>query len=172
MGALPIVGTRPEGVYTAGQMQEMMNLHGIIPEGPVVILGSGDLGLVMANHLAQAGLDVTLVEKKTACGGMVRNQRCLREWPIRLVCNATIDEVLGEEKLKGCILSTGETLPCKALLIAVGLIPDRELIADLGEVNWLHICGNCHHVHPMIEAVIKEGYAAGKEAVFQVGGNV
>lgn len=172
MGALPIVGTRPEGVYTAGQMQEMINLHGIIPEGPVVILGSGDLGLVMANHLAQAGLDVTLVEKKTACGGMVRNQRCLWEWPIRLVCNATIDEVLGEEKLKGCILSTGETLPCNTLLIAVGLIPDRELIADLGEVKWLHICGNCHHVHPMIEAVIKEGYAAGKEAVFQVGGNV
>ena len=172
MGALPIVGTRPEGVYNAGQMQEMMNLHGITPEGPVVILGSGDLGLVMAKHLAQVGLDVTLVEKKSICGGMARNQRCLREWPIRLICNATVDEVLGEEKLRGCILSTGETLPCKTLLIAAGLIPDRELITDLRNAGWLHICGNCNRVHPMIEAVIKEGYTAGKEAVLQIGGNI
>jgi NADPH-dependent 2,4-dienoyl-CoA reductase/sulfur reductase-like enzyme len=172
MGALPIVGTRPEGVYNAGQMQEMMNLHGITPEGPVVILGSGDLGLVMAKHLAEVGLDVTLVEKKSICGGMARNQRCLREWPIRLICNATVDEVLGEEKLRGCILSTGETLPCKTLLIAAGLIPDRELITDLRNAGWLHICGNCNRVHPMIEAVIKEGYTAGKEAVLQIGGNI
>ena len=172
MGALPIVGTRPEGVYNAGQMQEMMNLHGIIPDGPIVILGSGDLALVMANHLAKAGLDVTLVEKKSICGGMARNQRCLREWPIRLICNATVDEVLGEEKLRGCILSTGETLPCKTLLIAAGLIPDRELITDLRNAGWLHICGNCNRVHPMIEAVIKEGYTAGKEAVLQIGGNI
>ena len=171
-GALPLAGSRPAGVYTAGQMQQMMNLHGIIPEGPVVILGSGDLGLVMANHLAQAGLDVTLVEKKSICGGMARNQRCLREWPIRLICNATVDEVLGEEKLRGCILSTGETLPCKTLLIAAGLIPDRELITDLRNAGWLHICGNCNRVHPMIEAVIKEGYTAGKEAVLQIGGNI
>ena len=172
MGALPIVGTRPEGVYNAGQMQEMMNLHEITPEGPVVILGSGDLGLVMAKHLAQVGLDVTLVEKKSICGGMARNQRCLWEWPIRLICNATVDEVLGEEKLRGCILSTGETLPCKTLLIAAGLIPDRELITDLRNAGWLHICGNCNRVHPMIEAVIKEGYTAGKEAVLQIGGNI
>ena len=68
IGALPVAGTRPKGIYTAGQMQEMMNLHGLIPEGPAVILGSGDLGLIMANHLAQAGIAVTLVEKKDACG--------------------------------------------------------------------------------------------------------
>ena len=54
MGALPIGGTRPKGVYTAGQMQELMNLYGVVPEGPVVILGSGDLGLIMAKHLAEA----------------------------------------------------------------------------------------------------------------------
>ena len=48
IGALPVAGTRPKGIYTAGQMQEMMNLHGVLPEGPVVMLGSGDLGLIMA----------------------------------------------------------------------------------------------------------------------------
>lgn len=64
MGALPIAGTRPKGIYTAGQMQEMMNLHGFTPEGPAVILGSGDLGLIMAHQLDQVGIPVTLVEKQ------------------------------------------------------------------------------------------------------------
>ena len=95
IGALPIGGTRPKGVFTAGQMQELMNLHDKIPEGPVVILGSGDLGLIMAKQLAEAGLAVTLVEKKDRCGGMARNQRCLEEFPIRLICNDTIGEVRG-----------------------------------------------------------------------------
>ena len=71
MGALPIAGTRPQGIFTAGQMQEMMNLHNHVPEGPVVILGGGDLGLIMANQLAEKGLAVTLVEKRDTCGGTV-----------------------------------------------------------------------------------------------------
>ena len=61
MGALPIAGSRPRGVYTAGQMQEMMNCHGVTPEGPVVILGSGDLGLIMARQIASLGLDLSLI---------------------------------------------------------------------------------------------------------------
>ena len=76
MGALPIAGSRPQGIYTAGQMQERLNLYGQIPEGPVVILGSGDLGLVMANHLAQADIPVVLVEKQSACGGMAPRCSC------------------------------------------------------------------------------------------------
>lgn len=172
MGALPIAGTRPQGVYTAGQMQECMNLYGFVPEGPAVILGSGDLGLVMAAHLAQAGIAVTLVEKKDACGAMARNQRCLKEHPIRLICNATVTEVLGEKNLEGCILSTGERIPCRTLLIAAGLLPDRELIADLEETRWLHLCGNCNRVHPMVEAVVKEGILAGCAAWEQIRGNL
>lgn len=56
--------------------------------------------------------------------------------------------------------------------IAVGLVPNLELIADWDESEWLHICGNCNRVHPMVEAVIKEGYSAGKKALFQIGGMV
>ena len=153
-------------------MQERLNLYGQIPEGPVVILGSGDLGLVMANHLAQAGLAVTLVERKSACGGMTRNQKCLREYPVRTILNATVTEVLGEKQLEGCILSTGECIPCKTLLIAVGLIPDRELALDLGEPDWLHICGNCSRVHPMVEAVVNEGKTAGITAWKQIRGKL
>ena len=161
MGSLPIAGTRPKGIYTAGQMQEMMNLHGFRPEGPVVILGSGDLGLIMAKQLAEAGCAVTLVEKKTVCGGMARNQRCLESHPIRLICGDTIAEVHGYPGLTGCTTANGLYLPCKVLLIAAGLRPERELVFGLGDPDWLHICGNCNTVHPMVEAVIQEGKQTG-----------
>ena len=132
MGALAIGGTRPDGIYTAGQMQELMNLHGIVPDGPVVILGSGALGLIMAKQLAEAGLSVTMVEKRSRCGGMARNQRCLEEHPIRLICGDTVAEVLGDPHITGCVTAGGMELPCKTLLIAAGLIPERELVAHLG----------------------------------------
>ena len=164
MGALPIGGTRPKGVYTAGQMQEQMNLHGHIPEGPVVILGSGDLGLIMAKQLAEAGCEVTLVEKKDVCGGMARNQRCLQEFPIRLICGDTLAEVRGYPHITGCVTEKGVQLPCKTLLIAAGLRPERELIFGLENQDWLHICGNCNRVHPMVEAVTQEGKQAGRLA--------
>lgn len=165
IGALPIGGTRPRGIYTAGQMQEMMNLHGFTPEGPVVILGSGDLGLIMARQLAEVGLAVTMVEKKSQCGGMARNQRCLDEYPIRLLCGDTIREVQGYPRVTGCVTENCVYLPCKTLLIAAGLIPERELISKLGSPDWLHICGNCRAVHPMVEAVVNEGKQAGRTAL-------
>ena len=164
IGALPIAGTRPKGIYTAGQMQEMMNLHGRVPEGPVVILGSGDLGLIMAKQLAQAGLVVTLVEKKPSCGGMAKNQRCLQEYPIELICGETVTEVCGDPYLERVVLFDGREIPCKTLLIAVGLRPEQELICGLDAPKWLHICGNCNRVHPMVEAVTQEGKQAGMAA--------
>ena len=170
IGALPIGGTRPRGFYTAGQMQEMMNLHGFTPEGPVVILGSGDLGLILARQLAQIGLSVTMVEKKSQCGGMVRNQHCLEEFPIRLLCSDTIREVQGYPHITGCVTANGKKLPCKTLLIAAGMVPERELISHLGNPDWLHICGNCNTVHPMVEAVVNEGKQAGVAAIEKLRG--
>ena len=161
MGALPIAGTRPAGIYTAGQMQEMMNLHGYVPEGPAVILGSGDLGLILADQLAQAGIPVTLVEKKSSCGGLARNRRLLDRDSIRLVCSQTVTEVAGEKRLTACRLSSGEWLPCKTLLIAVGLRPERTLTANLGNPEWLRLCGNCSTVHPMVEGAITEAIQTG-----------
>lgn len=172
IGALPIGGTRPRGVYTAGQMQELMNLHGFIPEGPAVILGSGDLGLIMADQLARSGLSVTLVEKKAECGGMAKNRRCLQEYPIRLICGDTIAEVRGYPRITGCITAKGLEIPCKTLLIAAGLRPERELVVRLGRPGWLHICGNCHTVHPMVEAVINEGKQAGLTATENLRGGL
>ena len=164
MGALPIAGTRPKGIYTAGQMQERMNLHGLLPEGPAVILGSGDLGLIMAKHLADAGLDVTLVEQKDTCGGMLRNQRVLEKTSVKLICRNTVAAVHGEKQLAGCTLSDGTYIPCRLLLIAAGLRPERELIAGLGNEDWIQLCGNCNTVHPMVEGVVNEGKKAGIKA--------
>lgn len=164
IGALSIAGTRPEGIYTAGQMQEMMNLYSVVPEGPAVILGSGDMGLIMAKQLAEHGIKVTLVEKKPSCGGLTRNRRCLEEYPIDLICNATITEVSGQKKLESVALSSGAVIPCKALLIAVGMRPEREILVGLGNPEWLHLCGNCKTVHPVVEAVINEGKLAGQTA--------
>ena len=164
-GALPIAGSRPKGVYTAGQMQELMNLHGVVPEGPAVILGSGDLGLIMAKQLAEHGLPVTVVEQNLHCGVIHRNQRCFKEYPIRLICSDTIVQIHGQEHICGCMTQNGEFLPCKTLLIAVGLRPERELAEALGDPDWLHLCGNCSSVHPIVESVTEEGRLAGIAAI-------
>ena len=170
MGALPIAGTRPSGVYTAGQMQEMMNLYGVQPQGPAVILGSGDIGLIMAGQLAEEGLSVTLVEQKNRCGGLVRNQKNLRQYPIHLLCGQTIVSVAGDPQIDSCVLSGGERLSCKLLLIAAGLRPDRALTEHLENLPWLTYCGNCNKIHPMIEGVCAEAALAGRRAAQQTGG--
>lgn len=171
-GALPIAGTRPAGIFTAGQMQARMNLRGLQPEGPAVILGSGDLGLVMARQLAQAGIPVTLVEQNSTCGGLPRNRRCLQEFGIPIHCSATVTEVFGDPKLEAVALSNGVILPCRTLLIAVGLIPEQTLIRDLQDAPWLHLCGNCRTVHPMVDTVVYEGTQAGKAACRNIRGTL
>lgn len=166
MGALPIAGTRPRGIYTAGQMQEMMNLHGFRPEGPVVILGSGDLGLIMAKHLYDAGIPIAaIVEQKDSCGGMARNRQFLSRSRIPLICGNTIVQVQGSPKLEGVVLTDGRAISCNTLLIAVGLKPDRTLIHSLGSPEWLHLCGNCSKIYPMVEGVIQDGRQAALRAV-------
>ena len=70
-----------------------------------------------------------------------------------------LEEIIEESMAKG------EKLPCKTLLIAAGLIPERELVTRLGNPEWLHICGNCRTVHPMVEAVVNEGKQAGSPAL-------
>ena len=166
MGALPIAGTRPKGIYTAGQMQEMMNLYGFRPEGPAVILGSGDLGLIMAKHLHEAAVPVAaIVERKECCGGMARNQRFLPESGIELLCGTTVARVTGDPRLESVILSDGREIPCRCLLIAAGLKPDRTLISGLGNPDWLHLCGNCNKIYPMVEGVLQDGRQAAIRAV-------
>jgi len=164
LGALPIVGTRPKGTYTAGQMQEMMNLHSYIPQGPVVIIGSGDIGLVMARQISELGIRTSIVEKEPVCGGMARNRRFLSDGLVELSCSCTVREIFGREHIEAVRLSDGRRLPCGTLLVAAGLIPEQELVFSLGNPHWLQLCGNCKTVHPMVEGVISEGIQAGISA--------
>ena len=77
-GSLEIAGTRPKGIFTAGRLQQAMNLHGFLPQGPAVILGSGDVGLVMAWQLIKNGVEIRLLaEKKEKCGGLARSWKRL-----------------------------------------------------------------------------------------------
>jgi len=170
VGALPIAGTRPRGIYTAGQMQAMMNLHGYRPDGPVVILGSGDLGLIMARQIAELGISVSMVEQKAACGGLLRNRSSISQYHIPVFCHSTITEVRGNPCLESVILSDGRMLPCKSLLIAVGLVPEQDLIRHVVTAEWLHLCGNCRTVHPMVETVVYEGTQAGLAACRNIRG--
>ena len=161
-GALHIAGDRPKGIYTAGMMQKLVNCHGFVPDGPVVILGSGDIGLIMAAAIAKMDIPVTLVEKAAALGGMARNRRRLDGLDVGIRLGSTVSEIFGEKELEAVLLSNGEKLPCKTLLVAVGLECDRKLIKKLENPEWLRLCGNCERVHPMIESVINDGTQAGE----------
>lgn len=169
-GSIGIGGTRPKGVFTAGQVQADMNLQGIMPEGPVVILGSGDLGLIMARQLAETGTEIAaIIEKKNSCGGLARNRRCVSEFQLRLICGATVAQLFGEKQLTGVSIRHADTgleerIACKTLLIAAGLLPDQELIRNLGRPEWLHLCGNCSRIHSIVETVVQEGSQAGISA--------
>lgn len=170
LGALPAAGTRPAGIYTAGQVQEMVNICHRRPPGPAVILGSGDLGLIMAEQLTLEGVEVAaMIEQKPVCGGLARNRGCLEKYGIPLVCSATVTEVFGRAKLTGVKIRRSDTgeerrIPCSSLLVAAGLRPDRSLLFGLGSPDWVQLCGNCHMVHPMVEAVTAEGKQAGAAA--------
>lgn len=165
-GALPITGTRPEGVFTAGQMQEMLNCFGYVPEEvPAVILGGGDIGLILAWQLAELGLPVTVIEKDQDFSGLPKNRERIKGLPVRAEFNATIDRIEGMPDIRGVVLSNGKTVPCRMLLIAAGLKPERELASGLDKPEWLHYAGNCSRIFPVIDQVIRQGGQAALEAI-------
>ena len=167
LGALPVAGTRPRGVFTAGQMQEMINCRGFVPQGPAAILGSGDIGLVMAWQLLRLGLAVTLVEQADRMTGLLQNQERLAGLPLRFVPNATVREIQGFPDLTDVVLSDGQTVPCRTLLSAVGLRPERELL-PAAVPDWAVLAGNCSRIHPRIESVLLEGEQAAAQALMKL----
>lgn len=159
VGALPIHGTRPAGIFTAGAAQKMVNLGGYDIGSRIVILGSGDIGQIMARRFTLLGKTVVaIVEKEDRLGGLPRNRRnCIEDHNIPVILDATVEKICGEGRINGVViryLKTGELqrLDCDTLITAVGLIPERELAADIGEPEWLSFCGNCEHVHEIVDA--------------------
>ena len=171
IGSLPVAGTRPAGVFTAGQAQEMINLRHQDLGDEVLILGSGDLGLIMARRFTQEGKHViAVVEQNARCGGMARNfHRCVEAFGIPVICRTTVAEVHGTGRISGVTLlqldsGRRELVPCDTLVTALGLIPERELTRGLGDPDWLSLAGNCRRVHDLADSAVAEAEEAGRTA--------
>ena len=139
-GALNIAGSRPAGIFSAGTAQKFVNMKGYMPGKDVVILGSGDIGLIMARRMTLEGAKVHAVcELMPYSGGLARNiEQCLNDFGIPLKLSHTVTKIHGKERLNGVtiakvdenrrpILETEEFIPCDTLLLSVGLIPENEL---------------------------------------------
>ena len=172
IGALPVAGTRPAGVLTAGTAQRLMNCGGYGVGNRFVILGSGDVGQIIARQLVQAGKKVVaIVEQRPYLGGLPRNQRdCVEAFHIPVLLSYGVESLEGTGRLESVTvrdLSTGERwkIACDTLITAVGLIPDRTLCSPLEEPlpEWLQLCGNCDYVHNMVEHVTSEAVRLGAE---------
>jgi len=144
-GALNISGTRPAGVYSAGTAQKLINLEGFSVGEKAVILGSGDIGLIMARRLSLEGAKVEAVcEIMPYSGGLTRNiVQCLEDFGIPLYLNTTVAEIHGKERVEGVTIAevdanrnikeeTKRYIPCDTLLLSVGLIPENELTKGAG----------------------------------------
>lgn len=171
IGSLSLSGTRPAGIFTAGQAQEMMNLRGQTLGKEILILGSGDLGLIMARQFTLAGGHViAVVEQAEHYGGMARNfHRCIEAYGIPMRYHTTVSEIHGSGRISGVTLrdlKNGEAsyLPCDTLVTALGLIPEREAARGLGEPEWLYLAGNCRRVHDLVDSAVKEAERIGREA--------
>ncbi|MGI6363108.1 MAG: NAD(P)/FAD-dependent oxidoreductase [Bacillota bacterium] len=144
-GAINIPGTRPAGIYTAGAAQRLINMEGFLPGRRAVILGSGDIGLIMARRLTLEGAKVEAVaELMPWSNGLARNiAQCLDDFDIPLLLSHTVVDIHGSKHLEGVTLArvdeklqplpeTRRFIPCDLLLLSVGLIPENELSRQLG----------------------------------------
>ena len=144
-GALNIPGYRPAGIFSAGTAQRLVNIEGYMPGREVVILGSGDIGLIMARRMTLEGAKVKVVaELMPYSGGLKRNiVQCLDDYGIPLKLSHTVVDIKGKERLEGITLAqvdgkgkpipgTEEEYSCDTLLLSVGLIPENELSRSAG----------------------------------------
>lgn len=144
-GAVPIAGSRPAGIFTAGTAQRLVNVEGILPGRRIVILGSGDIGLIMARRLTLEGVDVeAVVEIRPHPGGLIRNiVQCLYDFEIPLRLGSTVTQIHGRHRVEAVTVAqvgadgrpvpgSEERLACDTLLLSCGLIPENELSRQLG----------------------------------------
>ena len=193
-GALNIPGYRPAGIYTAGTAQRLVNMEGYLPGRKVVILGSGDIGLIMARRMTLEGAQVQVVaELMPYSGGLKRNiVQCLDDFGIPLKLSHTVVDIQGKERVEGITLArvengkpvpgTEEHYDCDTLLLSCGLLPENELSRAAGvalspitsgplvnesletSISGVFAAGNVLHVHDLVDYVSEEAGAAGAQA--------
>ncbi|MBR2880676.1 MAG: NAD(P)/FAD-dependent oxidoreductase [Oscillospiraceae bacterium] len=173
IGSLPVSGTRPAGVYSAGTAQKMVNLMGLDIGENIVILGSGDIGMIMARRFTLLGKNViAMVEKEASPGGLARNIRnCIEAYSIPVLTRSTVSRIHGKGRIEGVSIRNMENgeeklIPCDTLIVSVGLIPERELISGFDAIpEWLRLCGNCESVHEIVDSVTMQAEAVGRKIV-------
>ena len=171
-GALNIPGYRPAGIYSAGTAQRLVNMEGFMPGKEIVILGSGDIGLIMARRMTLEGAKVKVVaELMPYSGGLQRNiVQCLEDFGIPLKLSHTVIDIDGKERVKGVTLAqvdeykkpipgTEEYISCDTLLLSVGLIPENELSSRLGVQMAPATNGPC--VNESLETSVPGVFACG-----------
>ena len=193
-GAISIPGARPAGVFTAGAAQRYLNIEGYMVGRRVVILGSGDIGLIMARRMTLEGAQVQVVaELMPYSGGLKRNiVQCLDDFGIPLKLSHTVVDIQGKERVEGITLArvengkpvpgTEEHYDCDTLLLSCGLLPENELSRAAGvalspitsgplvnesletSIPGVFAAGNVLHVHDLVDYVSEEAGAAGAQA--------
>jgi pyruvate/2-oxoglutarate dehydrogenase complex dihydrolipoamide dehydrogenase (E3) component len=193
-GNVRIPGSRPAGVFTAGLAQRLVNIEGYIPGRELVIIGSGDIGLIMARRMSWVGCTVkAVVEIMPYPAGLTRNiVQCLRDFDIPLYLSTQTTNIFGNDRVEGvevCPLENGVLLPekrfridCDTVLLSVGLVPENELSKAAGvelnaatngplvdsslmtNVPGIFACGNVLHVHDLADWVAEESRRAGRYA--------
>ncbi len=173
-----IPGSRPAGVFTAGSAQLMMNMKNYLPGRSAVILGSGDIGLIMARRMTLEGIRVKMILGQEATG-LARNIiQCVEDFDIPMRYGWTLVSTHGYKRLKGVTIAPfgedgrpamerREYIPCDTLLVAAGLIPELEVIHGYtaeGAGNGLFVCGNASGVHDLADHVTEEGIRTGVQA--------
>jgi len=194
-GAINIPGFRSAGIFTAGQAQRFVNIEGYLPGRSYVILGSGDIGMIMARRLTWEGCQVkAVVEIQPYVSGLIRNEvQCLEDYGIPLITSYTVTKIHGKERVQGVTISkvdrnfdrvigSDKFIECDTLLLSVGLIPENELTRDSGAkisqmggpvvdnnlettIEGVFACGNVLQVHDLVDLVTAEAKRAGINAI-------
>lgn len=193
-GNVRIPGARPAGVYTAGLAQRLVNIEGYIPGKELVIIGSGDIGLIMARRMSWIGCNVkAVVEIMPYPSGLTRNiVQCLHDFNIPLYLSCQTTNIFGNDRVEGVEVTPMENgalvqekafrIDCDTVLLSVGLVPENELSREAGvelhpttngpivdaslmtNVEGIFACGNVLHVHDLVDWVAEEARFAGKQA--------
>ncbi|GAB1484232.1 FAD-dependent oxidoreductase [Treponema sp.] len=199
-GNVRIPGSRPAGVYTAGLAQRLVNIEGYIPGKDIVVIGSGDIGLIMARRMSWIGCKVkAVIEIMPYPSGLTRNiVQCLHDFdiPLHLSCQTT--NIFGKDRVEGIEVTPMENgalvrekafrIDCDTVLLSVGLVPENELSKEAGvelnastngplvdadlmtNVEGVFACGNVLHVHDLVDWVAEEARFAGQQAALWLGG--
>jgi len=200
-GNVRIPGSRPAGVFTAGLAQRLVNIEGYIPGKEIVIIGSGDIGLIMARRMSWVGCKVkAVVEIMPYPAGLTRNiVQCLRDFDIPLYLSCQTTNIFGNDRVQGVEvtpLENGVPVPakrfridCDTVLLSVGLVPENELSRAAGvelsgatggplvdsnlmtNLDGVFACGNVLHVHDLADWVAEESRRTGRHVAEWLGGS-